>query len=72
MKRKIVDGISSVGRKEYEKYFAGKKLTRKESMDAFCYECTGGYADGTFDCKCNECPLYNWHPYKNKYAVTTP
>lgn len=56
-------GIRAQGRKEYEKYIKGGRLTRGEQILAKCYDCCGGYADGAEDCGCKSCPLYPSHPY---------
>lgn len=41
----------------------GRKLTRMQAMLAFCYQCMGGYKDGTEDCENTACPLYAYNPY---------
>jgi len=40
-----------------------EKATRKLAMLAKCHDCTGGYADGKYDCENPKCPLYQWMPY---------
>jgi len=55
------------GAKEYHDWKAGKRLTRKEAILAFCWDCNGNHIvgpDGTIDChgKTN-CPLYAYFPY---------
>jgi len=47
-----------------KQHLAGKRLIRSEAMLAKCAECMGGYADGRVDCKCPECPLYTYAPYR--------
>jgi len=59
-------GLKAAGYKELKKYMSGKKLTRKEAILAKCYDCCGGYVDGRFDCECENCPLYDYMPYRGK------
>ena len=70
----LINGHGSAkGRKEMEALAAGKTLTKFEQIKAKCYDCMGGYADGTQDCKCYNCPLYPSHPYnpnKKKMVMT--
>ncbi|KYC49196.1 MAG: hypothetical protein AMQ74_01464 [Candidatus Methanofastidiosum methylothiophilum] len=56
-------GISSKGKKEYEKFLTGGKLTMKQSIIAFCYDCAGFYSNGKEDCEVDTCPLYPFMPY---------
>ena len=49
------------GQRAFEKFEAGEKLTRKEAMDAQCYDCNGRSA---VDCQGDSCPLYAFFPYK--------
>ncbi len=53
------------GAKEYEKFRRGEGLTRKEAMLAQCYDCNGGDESAT-NCGSRACPLYQYHPHKNK------
>lgn len=58
------------GYKGYKMMWEGKKLTRMEAMDAFCFECNGGYADWEdpeykMDCECYGCPMYEHNYYRN-------
>ena len=51
-----------VGNKWYAEFKKGRKLTRKQAMDAHCAECMGFYQDGRQDCCGYSCPLYDWRP----------
>ena len=41
-----------------------KKPTRKECMQAWCWECLGHYSDGKQDCENVRCPNYEYMPYR--------
>lgn len=62
-------GITAKGRNEFEKHLKGEKLNKSQAIQAKCYECMGGYADGKGDCKISNCPLYPWMFYKEGGAV---
>lgn len=50
------------GKKEYLRYRKGERLTRGESILAFCYECSGyGEQKG---CDNFTCPLWPYHKGK--------
>jgi hypothetical protein len=53
------------GAKEYKRFKDGDKLTRKQSMLAMCYDCNGG-DESNEDCKGILCPLYEYHPHRDK------
>lgn len=53
------------GQKEYEKFKAGKPLTRKQAMLAQCYICNGAKEGGT-DCRGCSCPMYQYQHYKGR------
>lgn len=57
-------GHKAKGRKERIRHLEGKRLTRKEAIDAHCYDCTGGYCDGNRDCGIETCSLYQYHSYR--------
>jgi hypothetical protein len=59
-------GKKAEGRSELLKHIKGVKLIRSEAIKAKCYDCMGYYADGVEDCKDNRCPLYKFHPYRQK------
>jgi len=42
----------------------GRSLTRSEAILAKCYDCMGGYPEGAADCGCEDCPLYDFSPYR--------
>ena len=46
-------------------YLSGKKIGRKEAIEAKCYDCMGHYVDGVSDCEMTDCPLYPFNPYSN-------
>lgn len=51
------------GKAELLNFMRGKRLTRKAGIKAKCFECMGGYADGSQDCLVATCPLYPWMPF---------
>jgi hypothetical protein len=53
----------SKGRQYAEKYAEGERLTTTQAIQAKCWDCCGGYADGRKDCECMQCPLYPLMPY---------
>lgn len=53
------------GRKELIKHLKGGKITRKQAMDAMCFQCMGYFSEGRQDCKTPECPMFNFRPYKD-------
>ena len=55
-----------VGRKELIKHLQGNRITQRQIIKAKCFECMGGYADGTFDCHIPDCALYPMMPYLGK------
>lgn len=57
------------GANHYEKFKAGKPLTRKQAMLALCYECNGFEESGA-DCGAKNCPIYQYHPHRGKRAST--
>ena len=66
-------GVEAQGRRELVKYLEGKKISRKEAMSAFCYECQGYCKDGRVDCENVNCPMYPYMPYsKNKEQGKRP
>lgn len=56
--------IRAKGRKELIKHLEGGKLTMRQRLLAKCFECMGGYADGTQDCRIHLCPVYPVMPYR--------
>jgi len=53
------------GQNEYEKWFTGIKLSRKQAMLAHCYECNG-FEESNRDCQGKNCPSYQFMAYKDK------
>ncbi len=53
------------GNKEYEKFQAGEKLTRKEAMLAHCYQCNGE-EESAVDCRGKSCPMYQFQHFRGK------
>lgn len=51
------------GKKEYEKFLNGEKLSFKGAIRANCYMCNG-LEEGGADCKGKSCPLYSFMPYR--------
>ena len=60
-----MEGKRAKGKREFEKFKKGEKLTYKQSVLAKCYDCTCFYADGKVDCKAKSCPLHPYMPFKN-------
>ena len=74
---KLKDAIEcpqSEGRARMIKHLKGEeRLTQKEAIQAFCFECMGGFKDGLVDCKVKDCPLYPFMQYNpNKIASIAP
>ncbi len=55
------------GALEFERFKAGKPLTRKGALLAQCYVCNGFEAE---DCQGLSCPLYQWSPYNKNRKLT--
>lgn len=70
MNELIRPGILAKGRSELLKYLKGQRLKASEAIRAKCYDCTGGYKDGKFDCGVQNCSLYLFMPYKGINNVT--
>ncbi len=56
-----------IGGKEFKQFLLGKRLTRAQAMKAKCYECNGE-ADSGADCAVDTCPLYRYHPHRERRA----
>lgn len=61
--RDIRKGAKVRGRGELIAHHEGEKLSHRERVWAFCYDCTGYHADSgkktqPYDCQCHDCPLY--------------
>lgn len=48
------------GKNDLLKHLSGKRLTQRQGIQAFCYECQGYCSDGREECQREECPL---HPF---------
>lgn len=57
-------GAASGGKSQMLRHIAGEDLTKGEAIEAKCFDCMGGYADGRIDCQMPHCALYPWMPYK--------
>jgi len=51
------------GQVQWKKWESGAFLTRKEAILANCYNCNG-LEDGGVDCLGDNCPLYEYFPYR--------
>ncbi len=60
-----MEGKRARGKKEFEKFKKGEKLTYKQSVLAKCFECMCGYADGKVDCEVKSCPLHAYMPFRS-------
>jgi hypothetical protein len=56
-------GKTSRGKKELLKHLEGGRLTLKQATFAYCYDCSGYFADGKKDCKVSQCPLHPFMPF---------
>lgn len=54
---------NALGQKELIKFIKDEQLNLRESIYAYCYDCSGYYSDGITDCGCKRCPLYPFMPY---------
>ena len=57
-------GRQSKGKRHLVRHLNGEKLTRKEAMDAACYDCMSYFVDGQVDCELPNCPMFGFRPYK--------
>lgn len=55
------------GKKEYEAFKKGDKLSRGKAMKAYCYMCNGE-EESSCDCEGINCPMYQYRLYPNKKA----
>lgn len=53
------------GLREYKKFLKGEKLSHKKAILAQCYSCNG-FEESNIDCRGKSCPLYPFHPYREK------
>ncbi len=47
----------------YKKFKEGRPLTRREAMEAQCFECNGFTAEKKDDCLGASCALYRYSPW---------
>ncbi len=54
----------------YDKWKSGGNLSRREAMDAQCWECNGNSRESRDDCLGSKsCPLYQWSPWGIKFKI---
>lgn len=51
------------GQKELVGHLEGKRLTLKQAVNAYCYNCMGFFADGKVDCMMKHCSLHPFMAY---------
>jgi len=54
------------GKSSFSKFERRESLSRKQAMEAQCYECNGYSFEKVDDCKGFNCPLYQWSPWGTK------
>lgn len=64
-------GKTARGKKELIKHLEGGRLTLKKAVNAYCYDCTGYYADGRQDCKMPKCSLYPFMAFNQDKSKRT-
>lgn len=78
-KQKIRDiekyGRTVRGRGELILHHKEHKINEKQAIWGKCYDCCGYYEDSRgktfgFDCKCEDCPLYPFMPFRNQGGVS--
>ncbi len=45
-------------------HLQGKSLTKRQAIEAACYDCMAFYHDGPTDCELPKCPLYPYMPFR--------
>ena len=58
-----------MSRTAYLKFKKDEGLTRKEAMDAQCYECNGYSVEKKDDCLGVSCPLYGWSTWGKSRGI---
>lgn len=48
--KEVEKGVIGKGKKELLKYLRGEKLTYKQAVSAYCYDCNTFYYDSRSDC----------------------
>lgn len=75
--KKLIQDIHDLGRhfrgrRELIAHYQGKPLSRKQAMEAWCYDCSGFYDQGAADCECPNCPLHPFMPYRTDKGPKKP
>ena len=64
-------GKKAKGKLPLIRHLEGKRITRKDAIDAKCYECNGYCADGVEECNIRDCPLWPYSPFRRKDESST-
>ncbi len=64
-------GKSAKGQKELVKHLEGERLTLRQAVNAYCYECCGFFSDGKVDCSMPHCSLHPFMPYNQNREKRT-
>ena len=59
----VRNGKERQGRRYLIAHLEGKRLTQRQAILAWCYDCMGFYDDGARDCESETCPLHPFMPY---------
>jgi rRNA maturation protein Nop10 len=68
-RERILKDIEEIGGKAYSgrtqliAHLENKRLTQRQAIQAFCYECQGYCADGRPECGREICPLHPFSPF---------
>jgi hypothetical protein len=62
--KRIEEWPRNRGRKEYIIYLNGGSLSARQAIIGKCFDCCGGYPDGTMDCYVEDCVLHDFMPYR--------
>jgi hypothetical protein len=64
-------GKTARGQKELLKHLSGERLTLKQAVNAYCYDCAGFYSDGKVDCNMPHCSLHPFMSYNQNRVKRT-
>jgi hypothetical protein len=67
-------GKTARGQKELIKHLQDQKLTLRQAISAYCYDCCGFFADGKVDCGMKHCslhPFMAYNPSREKRTTRT-
>jgi len=64
-------GKTARGQKELLKHLQGERLTLKQAVNAYCYDCAGFFADGKVDCGLKHCSLHPFMAYNENRLKKT-